>query len=349
MAADETMTGGARGASGPLPRSGLARRILIYVLVLVCSVAVAITGVAWWAHYTVMDTNGYMKIVGPVGKDPEAIQSLSEYVSGQIVSLSGLEQQIGDALPSQLQGLSGSLTAKVQDYITTGAAKILATSQAYEVWLQVNRVVHEQIVALLRGQTSAVYAKGSDVNLNLLPLIGAVLSWADQQVPGGLGESSPPDITSATTPDQAIQELSTWSGEQLPSDFGQITLLQSDALGPAQTAVEWFDRLMWILPLVTAAFMAVTIWLSRRRVRTAIALAIGAVIAVLVVRGIAAYGAQYLTDQVKQGDGQGIVRQVINASLGPLTTVTIVVGVAGVAVAVAVWLLGRRESRRASA
>jgi hypothetical protein len=333
-----------RGAAGPAGRSGPARRVLVWVLVVVCSLAVAITGVTWWAHYTVLDTNGYMAIVGPVGKDPEAIQNLSEYVSDEIVSISGLDQGIADALPSQLQGLSGTVTAKVQDFITAGAAKVLATPQAYELWLQVNRVGHEQLVALLRGESGTLYAKSNDVNLNLLPLIGAVLSWVDEKAPGALGSSSPPDLSSSASPDQAIQELSSWSGEQLPADFGQITLLKADALGTAQTAVAWFDRLVWILPLVVAALVALTLWLSRRRARTAIALAIGAAIAIVAARLIALFGSQYLTSQVKAGGGQGIIRQVVSAALGPLTTITIVVAVVGVVVAVVVWFLGRRAA-----
>jgi hypothetical protein len=351
---DDTKTQGAEGAfepgdvtdvaPAPARRSGPLRRVLVWVLVVVCSIAVAVTGVTWWAHYTVMDTNGYMKIVGPVGKDPEAIDNLSQYVSSEIVSLSGLDQQIANGLPSQLQGLSGTLTAQVQAFIAKGAAKVLGSSQAYELWLQANRTGHEQLVALLRGENGTLSAKGSNVNLNLLPLISEVLTWVDQQVPGGLGSSSPPAISSSTSPDQAIQQLSTWSGEQLPAGFGQITLLKSDALGTAQTAVKWFDRMVWILPLVVAALVALTLWLSRRRARTAIALAVGAVIAVVAARLIALFGSQYLTSQVKTGGGHGLIRQVVNAALGPLTTITIAVCVIGAVVAVAIWFLGRRDA-----
>ena len=39
------------------------------------------------------------------------------------------------------------------------------------------------------------------------------------------------------------------------------------------------------------------------------------------------------------------MKQVVNASLGPLTTITIWVCVAGVVIAVLVWLLGRRDVR----
>ena len=327
-------------------RPSRLRGVLTWVLVLLCSLAVVITGVTWWAHYTVMNTDGYMKIVGPIGKDPAAIQDLSQYISSEIVKTTDLQQRVGDALPAQVQILSGPITAYVEDFITKSARKILSTPKAYQLWLKINEVSHDKVVALLRGETSNVYIQGDDVNLNLLPLISQVLVWVDQKLPGGLSTKfNPPVISPDMDPEQGIQEVANWSGRPLSSDFGQITLLQSDALGPAQTAIKWFDRLMWILPLITAALMALTIWVSRRRGRTAIALGIGAAIAIFVARVIILRASEYVTEQVKAGTGQHIVKQVVDASLGPLTTITIWVCVAGVVIAVLVWLLGRRDVR----
>ena len=273
--------------AAPPRRPSRLRGVLTWVLVVLCSLAVVITGVTWWAHYTVMNTNGYMKIVGPIGKDPAAIQDLSQYISSEIVKTTDLQQRVGDALPAQVQILSGPITAYVEDFITKSARKILSSEKAYQLWLKINEVTHEKVVALLRGETSNVYIQGDDVNLNLLPLISEVLAWVDQRLPGGLsGKFNPPVISADMDPEQGIQEVANWSGRPLPSDFGQITLLQSDALGPAQTAIKWFDRLMWILPLITAALMALTIWVSRRRGRTAIGLGIGAAIAIFVARVI---------------------------------------------------------------
>jgi hypothetical protein len=326
-------------------RQSRLRGALVWLLVVLCSLAVAVTAVTWWAHNTVMNTGGYMKVVGPVGKDPQAIHDLSQYISDQIVSASGLKNSIAGALPGG-NIVSGAATGAVQNVITKGAEQILSTPEAYQLWLETNRVGHEQLVGLLRGQSNAVYAKGSDVTLNTLPLISAVLGWVDQKLPGALG-SSVPAIPATMSAQEGIAKVSAWSGEQLPSDFGQITLVTSDALGTAQTAVKWFDRLVWIFPLVTAALIAVTILVARRRVRTAIALAVGAVIAILVARLLMMFASSYLTQQIKAGSGQGLLKQIVQAALGPLTTITVVICVIGVLVAVAVWLLGRRSEGRA--
>jgi hypothetical protein len=307
---------------------------------------VVVTGITLWTHYTVMNTDGYMNLVGPIGKDPEAIQNLSEYVGAQVIAATDLQQRVTDALPSQVQLLAGPITSYVEDFITKGANKVLSSPKAYELWLEINRVGHEKIVALLRGETTNVYISGSDVNLNLLPLISQVMVWVDQRLPGGLSDKfNPPVIAPDSDPAAGIQEVANWSGKPLPSDFGQITLLQSDALGPAQTAVKWFDRLTWILPLVTIALIALTIWLSRRRARTAIALGIGAAIAIFITRAIVKRASLYLTDKLQEGQGGHVVREVVNASLGPLTTITVWICVIGVVAALLVWLLGRRDVR----
>jgi hypothetical protein len=336
---------GDRTAVGTPPRRpSRLRSILIGLLVLLSCLAVVITGVTWWAHYTVMDTDGYIKIVGPIGKDPEAIQNLSEYVSAQVVKTTDLQARISDALPERVQILSGPLTAYVEDFITRGARRVLSTPRAYDLWIRINEVGHEKVVALLRGETTNAYVQGSDVRLNLLPLISQALVWLDERLPGALSSRlDPPVIAPDTDPEQGIQEVANWSGRPLPSDFGQITLLESDALGPAQTAVKWFDRLVWILPLITGALMALTIWLARRRGRTAIAIGIGAAIAIYVTRVIILRASEYLSEQVQEG--QHLVKQVVDASLGPLTTITIWICVAGVVAAVLVWALGRRDVR----
>jgi len=320
------------------------RNILVVVLLVLSCLAVVVTGVAWWAHYTVLNTDGYMKIVGPVGKDPEAIASLSEYVAGQIVSATDLQQRTTDALPPKVQIFAGPITGALEDFIAKGANKVLSTPQAYDLWLKVNEVAHEKIVALLRGDTTYAYIQGSDVKLDTLPLISQVLVWLDGKLPGALGTKfSPPLIAPGTPPDQAIQQVSAWTGRTLPADFGQVTLLQSDSLGPAQTAVRWFDRLVWMLLVVTIVLVALTIWLSRHRRRTLIELGIGVAIALILTHVIVKQGSDAIVSDITSGGGLGAVRDVVSASLEPLTNLTIWIVVIGIVVAVAAWLSGRHD------
>jgi hypothetical protein len=338
----------ASGASEEQPvvrrRGGRARRVLVGVLIALSCLAVVVSGVTIWTHYSVMNTDGYMRLVGPVGKDPETIRALSDYVATQVVTATDLQERTAEALPPKAQFLAGPITGAVNGFIADGTDKILSTDKAYDLWLRINRLAHEKIVALLRGDTTYAYIEGDDVRLDTLPLISQVLVWLDGKLPGGLASKfSPPVIEPGTDPATAIQQVSTWTGRPLPPDFGQVTLLKSDSLGPAQTAVRVFDALVWIIPIVTLVLIAVTIWLSRNRRRTIITLGVGVAVALILTRVIVKKGSAAIIDGLGQTNGVRVVRNVVDASLGPLTTITIWIVVIAVVVVIAAWFAGRRD------
>lgn len=330
----------------PAHRPSRLRGALLVVLIALSCLAVVVTGLTWWGHHTLMDADGFMQVVAPIGKDPGKIRSLSAYVSDQVVQATALEQRLAEALPTRLRVLAGPIAGYAEDVIAKGTVKVLSSPEAYGLWLKVVEAGHQQVVAMLRGESTAAYVRGSDVKLNTLPLVSRVLLWVSERLPDVLSDRvNPPVIEPGTDPQAGIQELANWSGRPLPSDFGQITLLQSDALGPLQVAVKWFDRLVWILPLVTATLIATTVWLSRRRTRTAMAIGVGAAIAVFVTRVIVARLSEYLTTRLEQGTVADLVRDIVDRSLRPLTTLTIWICVVGLVAAVLVWLLGRRDVR----
>ena len=155
------------------------RGALVGVLVVLTCVSLVATGVSWWVHYSVFNTNGYMKLVGPVGKDPQAIRSLSDYIAGQVITATDLQQRTATALPENAQFLAGPITGAVNQFIADGTDKVLSTPQAYDLWIKINTVAHDKIVALLRGETTNAYIQGDEVKLDTLPLISQVLVWVD--------------------------------------------------------------------------------------------------------------------------------------------------------------------------
>lgn len=327
-------------------RGGPARTIFVGVLVFLTCLAVVVTGVAFWTHYTVLNTNGYLKLVGPIGKDPKAIKALSDYISTQIITATDLQQRTASALPPKASFLAAPITSAVNGFIGGETDKALSTPQAYNLWIKVNTIAHQSIVRLLRGQNHYTYIKGTDVEFDTLPLVSQALGWIDGKLPGALGSKfSPPVVAPGTPAATSIQQVSTWTGRPLPADFGQITLLKSNALGPAQHAVRWFDTLVWVIPIVALLLAAVTVWLSRHRRRTLIELGIGVAVAFVLTRVIVKQASDALVNSLHQGNGLTVVKDIIHASLGPLTTITIWIVVIGVLVAFAAWIAGRRDMR----
>ena len=325
-------------------KHGRLRSILVGFLVLLSCLTLVVTGVTIWTHYTVLNTDGYMKLVGPVGKDPKAIQALSSYVASQVVTASDLQGRAQAALPAKAAFLAGPITGYVQSFIDKQTTKVLSTPQAYDLWLGINRVSHRQLVGLLRGQNNYTYIQGSDVRLNLLPLVSQALVWLDSKLPGALSSRfSPPVIKPGTPASESIQQVSQWAGKALPADFGQVTLLKSDALGPAQKAVKLFDGLVIALPIILAVLVAVTILLSRRRRYTVMALGIGGAIALIVTYVIVKRASAAIVGSLHLGSVNEVVKNVVTASLGPLATITIWVVAIGAIVAVVAWLVGRKD------
>ncbi|MEI6725775.1 MAG: hypothetical protein WCN81_06095, partial [Actinomycetes bacterium] len=251
-ATDEAASDAPETTTVVVRRHSRVRGALVGFLVFLTCLTLIVTGVTIWTHYTVLNTNGYMKLVGPVGKDPQAIKALSDYVTTQVVTATDLQGRAQSALPPRAQFLAGPITSAVQSFINKQTVKVLSTPQAYNLWLGVNRVAHQQIVGLLRGQNNYTYIQGNDVKLNTLPLVSQALQWLSAKLPGGLSSKFPPAIAPGTPASTSIQEISLWAGKPLPADFGQVTLLKNNALGPAQKAVKLFDGLVIALPIILA-------------------------------------------------------------------------------------------------
>lgn len=325
------------------------RRILVGVLVALSCLAVAVTGFTFWAHRTVLDTDGYMALVGPVGRDPEAIDRLSGYIADQVVAATDLQKRTAEALPPDAAFLAGPIATAVTGYVADGTNRLLSGDRAYDLWLRANRVAHETIVALLRGETTYAYVKGDDVKLDTLPLVSQALVWLDEQAPGlVIGRLGPPVIEPGADPAASIQRISAWAGRPLPSDFGQVTLVRSETLSSVQRAVRLFDAMRWILVAVTAALMAASLWLPRRRLRTLLALGAGVVVALILTRAVVRRASEALVEGL-DGQGVAVARDVTEAALGPLTTITAWIVAAGALVSVGAWFAGRPDLQRAVA
>ena len=109
------------------------RSILVGVLVVLSCLAIAVTGVAWWTHYSIFDSDAYIELIAPLGKDPETIRTLSDYVAGEVVTATDLQKRTAEALPPEAEFLAGPITGAVDEFIADGTEKVLSTPEAYDL------------------------------------------------------------------------------------------------------------------------------------------------------------------------------------------------------------------------
>jgi hypothetical protein len=277
-------------------------------------------------------------------------------VSNELTQVLDLENRLKDELPKNLQQFAPAIANGANQFVLTGVKQLMRTDQFHTFWVEANRKAHELAVKVLRGDTKLVSTKNGEVTLNFLPLIADALRFVEQRWPG-IGGTSPdvPDITTSTPPDQARAELSTALGRQLPDDFGTVTVFKSDQLAAAQDAVNLFDKLVVAMLIVTLLFIVATIVVAVRRRRAIIALALGAVVALIIANTVINALKDQIVGLVGGAEARAAAKATVTQLVNRLDLITRSLIVLGLVVALIAFLTGgtrlagaiRRESARA--
>lgn len=248
--------------------------LTILLIVLTC-VGVLASALTVWAEATLLNTDRFVALVGPVGRDSQTIHSVSQYVADQVVTALDIPQRTASALPTAGQFLTGPLEQTIHDFVRTRTEDYLNSNQGQALWLALERSIHANLVAALRGQTSTITIANGTLSLDTLPLLVAVLSRLQQSTPGLIPSGvTIPDLSDAQSPQQEREALSQALGVRLASDFGVVTLVHSNALLTARRIVSVLDMLTIILPMVTLALALITLWFAANRRRALLLLGI---------------------------------------------------------------------------
>jgi hypothetical protein len=204
-----------------------------------------------------------------------------------------------------------------------GADELLKTSTAQSLWRDANRAAHEQLIAVLEDKKEAVSTEGGEVTLNL----GSLVTNLAEQV--GIGE----DLA-----------------QKLPPDAGQITILRSDQLKTAQNIAVAVKGLAIVLTLLTLAFFAAAIYLSRdQRWVTVLFCGIGLIaagFAVIVARQVA--GGIVVGQLVVDDSVTPAANAAWSISTSLMTSIATTAIVFGVLFSIAGWLGSPTGSARAT-
>lgn len=176
--------------------------------------------------------------------------------------------------------------------------------------------------------------------IEVWPIVGAAL---DELQSEGLipADIQLPDLSSPEPPGILSGRLATALGITLPADFGTIQLMPADNLLKYQSYVRAFDIIVVVLILVSLAFIALALWLSTRRRRMLMFLAIGTIIAFVLAR-LAINGiVGAVVSGIADADLALAVRTVIDAVVADFRGISTLILIALAIVAVAAYLGGR--------
>ncbi|MGH2774294.1 MAG: hypothetical protein ACRDJT_02505, partial [Actinomycetota bacterium] len=239
------------------------------------------------------------------------------------------------------QILAGPLTGGIEDFVRDKVDEVLSSDRFEDRWIQANRFAHSQIVAVLRNESEIVDTADGRVVLNLLPVVNEALQRIESQAAGLFQKDVDlPAITGGEIPDEAREKISSALGVEVPEDFGEIVVFESDRLEAAQAAVTFFDRAIVFLVILTLVLISLALWISRRRRRTLLQLVVGSLVGIVVVRRLAMWVEDEVVDLAQRPDGERALGAITDQVFGSFFMVTATVIVVGLAIVVIALITG---------
>lgn len=322
-------------------RRGRARSLATALLTLLACLAIIVTVPAGWTYRTIFNTGAFVDRVTPIGFDPAVTPVLSDRLTTQIFGLIDVEAIVAEALPPRGQILAGPLTGGIEDFVRGKVDGVLSSDRFRDRWIQANRFAHTQIVAVLRNESEIVDTAGGRVVLNLLPVVNEALQSIESQAAGLFQKDVDlPEVTGGEVPDRAREAISSALGVEVPTDFGEIVVFESDRLGAAQDAVSFFDRAIVFLVILTLVLIALALWMSRRRRRTLLQLVVGSMVGIVVVRRLALWVEDEVVALAQRPDGERALGAITDQVFGSFFTVTLIVIIVGLAIVAIALITG---------
>ena len=278
------------------------RRVLTPILVALSIVVFTVTVPAAWGARTVLNTDRYVATVAPLASDPAVQASIASKVTDQVFLALNVEQTLSDVLASigeRATVLAAPLTAAMKGFVQDQVLKVVESDAFQTFWVKANTFVHTEVLALLRGDEGDLTVREGKVLLNLLPLVNLALGSIQQVASDLVGRDvTLPTIEPGEAPNESIVKLEQALGIDLPDAYGQIVVYDSHDLEALQKGLYISERLLVLLLILIPILTAASLWLSTRRRRTLIQLAVGAAVGLVVVRRIAIISRDTLFDRV---------------------------------------------------
>ena len=266
-------------------RRSKGRTVFVAALVTLFAILLPLTLTAAWAHRTVLDTNTYVDTVRPIAKDPAVTAALSRDITNQLFTSLDPEKQVADALPPKAAFLAGPVTRGTKTYVADAVDQVLAGERFQALWVAANRFAHTQLVAVLRDKSRVTQTTNGYVTLNLVPLLNTVLANVQSFASNAVGHQvTIPQLTGNELPATACANIGAALQRPVPATCGQIPLFRASKLSQARRLVEAFDRAVLALLIITPLVFVAALWLSRRRRRTLLQLAVWGALGIVVVR-----------------------------------------------------------------
>ena len=213
------------------------RRALVWTLIVLASLIALGSILTTWVHRQMLDNQSWKDASARLIENPEVQNGLSVFLVNELYDnvdvASGLEQR----LPADLKPLASPVAAALRQPATDGVKRLLEAPRVQQLWINANAVAQQKLVNVLENKTGHGISTGNGVvTLDLSQLVTEI-------------------GTELGVPASALAKI--------PPDTGVITVMRSDQLSAAQTAVQGVRVLSTGLLVLVLALYALAIYLAR--------------------------------------------------------------------------------------
>ena len=253
-------------------RIGWRGPVATLLIVLGCLLApISVLGI--WTANQVSSTDRYVTTIEPLIHEPAIQNALTDKITIQItkhLNVVGYADQAASALSSKFPRVSTlirtfapSLASAIAGFIHTQVHKIVTSPQVANLWIQVNRTAHAQLVKVLSGQgNSAISTSNGQVILDLGPFINVIK--------------------------QDLVKRGFTLVSKRPPIHPTIALFSSKTLVQAQTLYRLITTLKWVLPFLSLLLIALGVYVARNHRRALIGAGLGFAGSMVVLGGLLA-------------------------------------------------------------
>jgi hypothetical protein len=333
-------------SSGRAPRKPFRWRSLVSVLLIVFGCVLApVAGLAVWTNNQVSDTDRFVRSVSPLVDDPDVQAALTgrltatvfEYVDVQgladdaTAALAGLG--VPPALVDRLDTFTPTIVSAVTGFVRDRIAQLVASDAFEAVWDRAIAEAHEDLDAVLSGDSDNIVVRDGAVFLQLGSFVDLV---KDRLSDAGLtAVSLVPDVNPT------------------------VELARADTLVRAQTAYDTLNTVADVMPWIVLLLFVVGVYLARNRFRALVGTGLGLALSMVVLAAGLLVARSMLVDAVPDraapatASGFDIVVTYLRLGLRTLLVLGLVLALAGflagrseTAVGVRGWVGGRLRSIR---
>jgi hypothetical protein len=231
------MSGTASVPAAAAPRYAvpLSRRraIAVWALVGAASLLLLVSALTVWVKRQALNTDAWTHASGQLLADDEIRGALSIYLVNTLYTNVDVTGRIEQALPPERSNLAPVISGALREFSERAANQLLASPRVQALWEELNRRVHENLIAVLNEEDVRRFTNiDGAVVLDLRPLV--------ERLGARLGVS-----------------------DRLPPDAGEITILESNELDAAQKGFKAIKALTIFLVLVVFGLYALAIYLAR--------------------------------------------------------------------------------------